>query len=234
VGELGVRPRASGMSRVLDLDLDAFIYGSAHWREPDGPRLEADEFPPWTLEKLLGFLESQCLLTGRLPGYAVEDHGELFFRWRDAIDQGLLEPPFHITHVDAHADIGLGDSGYVYLLTELLREPVEARRDPRIGNDALGDGNFLAFAVATRWVSAIEYVLGGRDDDFEEEPTYEWVPGDLLPYIFEDFDPRTRTLRLPIFEATNLQTNLLSKDNLRALALEPPVPFDWEVYQRGL
>jgi hypothetical protein len=38
-------------------------------------------------------------LTGRLPGLVVEHHGELFARWRDAIDAAILHAPFHVTHV---------------------------------------------------------------------------------------------------------------------------------------
>jgi hypothetical protein len=138
------------MQRILDLDLDAFIYGAEYMRSSDAPRLDADKYPPWDISKVLAFLEPQCLVTGPLPGFAVKNHGELFFRWRDAIDEGLLVPPFHVTHVDAHADLGGGDAGYVYLLTELLLKPVEERRSPRVGDDGLGDGNYLAFAIANR------------------------------------------------------------------------------------
>lgn len=217
------------MQRVLDIDLDAFVYGSAHWRGRDDPRLDEEDHPPWDLQKVVSFLESNCALTGPLPGFAVEHHGELFFRWRDAINAGLLLPPFHVTHVDAHSDLGLGDSGYVYLLTELLREPLEDRRDPRIGDDALGDGNYLAFAIANRWISELIYVIGGRYEDSDDEMDYAWQPGDLLPYLFENFDLWTRTLRLPTLERRNLLDNLLSTERLRPLSLEPAVPFQWMV-----
>ena len=61
---------------------------------------------------------------------------------------GLLTPPFHVTHVDAHADLGLGDAGYVYLLTELLLEDPRDRWWPRTGTTGLNDANHLAFAIA--------------------------------------------------------------------------------------
>src|SRR4051812_25445661 len=120
------------MQRVLDLDLDAFLYGSEHWRARDDARLDAEAHPPWDLPKVLSFLESNCRLSRPLPGFAVEHHGDLFFRWRDAIADGLLVPPFHVTHVDAHADLGMGDCGYVYLLTDLLREAPDARDAPKV------------------------------------------------------------------------------------------------------
>lgn len=216
------------MQRILDLDLDAFVYGTAHFRDSDSPRLDHAEFPAWDVNKTGAFLEQRCLLSGPRPGVAVEHHGELFFCWRDAIDCGLLVPPFSVTHVDAHADLGLGDSGYVHLLTELLQRPVSQRRDPKVGDGGLGDGNYLAFAIANRWISDLHYVVGGRDDDLDDNPHHPWRPGDLLVYLFENFDPDTRTIRLPALDAKNLRENLLSTDQLRPLALEPPVPFSWE------
>jgi hypothetical protein len=217
------------MQRVLDLDLDAFIFGKVHHRPPDGPRLDGEEYPPWSVEQVVGFLESNCGLTSRLPGFAVEHHGELFHRWRDAIDCELLKAPFHVTHVDAHADLGLGDCGYIHLLTELLALPLDARRDPRRGDDALGDGNYLAFALANRWIGDLTYVIGGRME-FEEPATdYEWQPGDLLPYLFKDSDLWSRTFELPTLERHNLLDNLTNTERLRPLALEPHVPYSWTV-----
>ncbi len=220
------------MQRVLGIDLDAFVYRSEHWRGRDDPRLDAHAHPPWVLPKVLSFLGSNCGLSGPLPGVAVEHHGELFVRWRNAIEGGLLVPPFHVTHVDAHADLGMGDSGYIYLLTELLRQRPDARDNPKLGDDGLGDGNYLAFAIANRWVSQVIYVLGGRYEDCDDDIDYEWQPGDLLPYLFESFDPCTRTVRLPTLEARDLRDNLLSADRLTPLALQPPVPFDWMLWQR--
>jgi hypothetical protein len=220
------------MQRILDLDLDAFVYGTAHFRDSDSPRLDAEEFPAWELSELTAFLETKCLLDGPRPGFAVEHHGELFFRWRDAIDASVLVPPFHVTHIDAHADLGLGDAGYVHLLTELLAAPVDQRRDPRVGDAGLGDGNYLAFAIANQWISALDYVIGGRHGDLNDDTTHTGRPGDLLVYLFENFDLNSRTMRLPLLEPQNLRENLLSTDQLRPLALEPPVAFGWEVIQQ--
>ena len=101
------------MQRVLDLDLDFFVDGIETNRARGDGRLDPDEYPAWSLADTLDFLRARCGLTGRLPGYVVQYHGELFTRWRDAIDAGLLQAPFHVTHVDAHADLGIGDAGYI-------------------------------------------------------------------------------------------------------------------------
>jgi len=50
------------MQRVLDLDLDAFVYGTAHFRDSNSPRLDPEEFPAWELSRLTTFLETQAAL----------------------------------------------------------------------------------------------------------------------------------------------------------------------------
>jgi hypothetical protein len=219
------------MQRVLDLDLDAFVYGTAHFRDSNAPRLDADDFPAWELSRLTAFLQTRCHLKAQRPGFAVEHHGELFFRWRDAIDAGVLTPPFHVTHIDAHADLGLGDYGYIHLLTELLALPVDQRSEPRVGDDGLGDGNYLAFAIANHWISDLNYVIGGHVGEPDETEAGTGRPGDLLIYLFENFDLDSGTLRLPLLERQNLQENLLNIEQLRPLTLEPPVPFNWETIE---
>jgi hypothetical protein len=115
------------VQRVLDIDLDFFVHGVEHHRRRDGGRLDAEAFPAWSVAETRDFLEARCGLTGRLPGLAVEHHGELFARWRDAIDAAILHAPFHVTHVDAHADLDVGGTGQWHLMTELLfRAPEDA------------------------------------------------------------------------------------------------------------
>lgn len=72
------------MQRVLDLDLDFFIYGVAS-APFDGPRLDPEEYPPRGLEDVMAFLQERCHLVEPLPGRAVEHHGEVFGLWRDGL-----------------------------------------------------------------------------------------------------------------------------------------------------
>jgi hypothetical protein len=203
--------------RILDLDLDFFVHGVAHWRPEDGDRLDDEEFPAWDMQEALSFLEERCGLDAPLPGFVVENHGELFRAWRRAIDAGLISVPFEITHADAHADLGLGDSGYMYLMTDLLhRDPAE-RLDPAEGAGGLGDGNYLSFAIACRWLSGLTYVHndeGGRD---------------LMTYHLEDFDPHASRIQLKAMERSEIERllGLLARreDQIKVDRLEPAVPF---------
>lgn len=146
------------------------------------------------------------------PGFIVEHHHELFSLWRAAIDAGHLVPPFHVTHVDAHADLGMG-SGYKYLLTDLLHRPPQQRCFPKEGEAGLNEGNYLAYAVACQWIADICYV---------------YCPGggsDVNPYFKEGLDKSGENLRLP-----RLTPRLLDhicgggKPALPETLLDPPVP----------
>lgn len=85
--------------RVLDLDLDFFVHGTEYWM-PKGTRLDSEYYPPWSLEDTMRFLEGRCRLAEKLPGFVVEDHGEVFRLWREGIRRGDLTLPLSVTHVD--------------------------------------------------------------------------------------------------------------------------------------
>jgi UPF0489 domain len=186
------------MQRVLDLDLDFFLHGATGDRPFDAPRLDAVDYPPWDLEDVMAFLEERCHLLGPLPGVAVEHHGEVFGLWRDGLDGGMLQPPFHVTHVDAHADLGMGELGYMYLLSEHLALPPAERWYPRESKEGLAeamtDGSYLAFAVAARWIADLTYV---------------YCPGggsDIHPYLLENGDQlRGGTIQLPYLTREQLR-----------------------------
>lgn len=206
-------PRLKLMQRVLDLDLDFFVHGIEHWRDRDHGRLDAAEYPAWSLDETLDFLHTRCGLTSPLPGVVVEHHGELFLRWRDAIDARTLRAPFHVTHVDAHADLGLGDAGYVHLLTELMWRAPEGRRDP---GAALNDGNYLAFAVGCRWLSGLDYVYNRDNPDGRN-------PGDIMPYIMEGFSSDANHIQLAALTREQIQ-ELQGLGRPEPARLEPRVP----------
>ena len=214
------------MLRVLDLDLDFFVEGVAHWRTSDGERLDGEEYPPWNLDQAFLFLKDQCKLDGSLPGSVVENHGELFWAWKNAIATGLFSPPFDVTHVDAHADLGLGDSGYVYLMTDLLyREPVE-RTNPEVGETRLNDGNYLAFAIACRWLSRLSYIYNDEGG------------GDLMSYHLEGFDRGASNIQLKAMRKSEIDRlhGLLAArtGEIKVDRHEPLVPFhhgSWRDFQ---
>jgi hypothetical protein len=211
------------VTRVLDIDLDFFLDAVATWIPKDGPRLDPSDYHPWSEDNVLSFLSDRCLLSGRTPGFVVEHHDEVFPLWREALNQGILSTPFHVTHVDAHADLGMGDTGYVYLLGELLFAPVEERRNPTLGDGGMDFGNWLLFALANRWIAdlTLVYCDGGGSDVFS--------------WHMEDFDHSASNLQLKAINASDIK-KWVGHGNPPVQSLEPPVPFRqcrWDSFQAG-
>jgi len=143
---------------ILDIDMDFFLDSIAHWINSDD-RLD-DNYIPWTEEDFRHFLEGRCLLSKdkRIKGRIVRNHHEAFFFWDELIKSNVITVPFKVTHVDAHSDTGLGDSGYVYIMKELINKPIKERRDS-LDATKVYMGNYLAFALACGWIDQVDFVL---------------------------------------------------------------------------
>ena len=146
----------------------------------------------------------------------------------------MLAVPFKVIHVDAHADVGVGDAGWMYLMTELLSLPVEQRSTPEHGkNSFMNEENYLPFAVANRWVSDILYVYPDTARLLDGAPQRDTpagdnsIPGDLLTYHFKDFNPLTRQLELKRYSKKGAERLMLSSMYPSPIATEPTIPFDW-------
>ncbi|MGP4105488.1 hypothetical protein [Virgibacillus sp. L01] len=145
--------------RILDIDMDFFLDGIAHWQNGE-ERLNDEDFKPWNEEEFKRFLEDKCLLSKDNPikGRIIKEHNEAFFFWDELIKEHGLMTPFHVTHIDAHSDTGLGDSGYIYIMGELMLQPIEKRRE-LLKLDKVWMGNYLSYAMACGWISDINFVV---------------------------------------------------------------------------
>jgi hypothetical protein len=202
------------MLRILDLDMDFFVTEVAHYRNPDGQRLDPGEYPPWDLDLAVRFLEERCFLSeeATLPGICVENHGELFWLWRALLESGKLTAPFDLTHVDAHADFGLGDASYVYIAEEVMHLPPELRNNPRSGFSGLNDGSFLAFACACRWISRFTYV---------HHPSYG---NDFIACHMKDFDPRANALQFVALSKGEAHNVFDHPEKVTPVTADPLIP----------
>lgn len=157
--------------RVLDIDLDFFLNDVPYDRAATAGRLDSNEYTPWTPDAVDSFLAKNCGMNSHapLPGKFVAHHHEAFHVWRELIESGHLSVPFELVHVDSHADLGVGDAGYIYLMGDLLHREVSERTRPEIAIDKMNFGNFLAFAIGCRWIKKLTYVPNphGRPDLFE-------------------------------------------------------------------
>ena len=149
------------MQRVLDIDLDFFLADCCPLAEP-GQRPNLTEHEPWTAENVRTFLETRCLLSREhpIPGRKFETHDGALGYWKELMEEGKLEAPFHVTHVDAHSDLGIGYPGPGYVLYNVLSLPPKRRLelDRFYRERKLDEANYLLFALAARIVGSLENV----------------------------------------------------------------------------
>jgi hypothetical protein len=149
------------MQRVLDIDLDFFLADCCPLAEP-GQRPNLTEHEPWTAENVRTFLETRCLLSREhpIPGRIFETHDGALGYWKELMEEGKLEAPFHVTHLDAHSDLGIGYPGPGYVLYNVLSLPPKRRLelDRFYRERKLDEANYLLFALAARIVGSLENV----------------------------------------------------------------------------
>ena len=158
---------------VLDIDLDFFLSDVCPLAEMgERPALSGHE--PWEEARVRRFLEENCGLSESrpVPGRIFATHDRAMVVWRDMMREGRLSAPFRVTHVDAHSDLGVGQTEYV--MNALLALPPEKRADidalRREGH--LSEANYLLFAPAFRWIDCLDNVRNPR--------SLPDVPGEIL------------------------------------------------------
>lgn len=179
------------MQRVLDIDLDFFLDRILYADDEPRGRPDPNSFKPDPIEIALDFLRTRCLLSTETPtpGQVCRHHREVWFHWRRMLQRGELKAPFEVIHVDAHADMGLGNNSCLYIAEELLADPPGRRRVPT-GRQSweLGDCNFIAYALATRWIGRLTYVTHPQWQD-----DIQWLH-------MKDFDTRSGFVQMKRFE----------------------------------
>jgi hypothetical protein len=129
-------------------------------------------------------------------------HAEVFYYLRKLQKGRNFSLKFSVDHIDAHADLGLGDASFKYIATSILKKPINERAYPNKINgwEGLSAGNYLAFLVAWRWVQELTYV--SRKD---------WLH-DIQWFNFKDFEPKTEIIQLKEF--TDSQMDQMINGNM--------------------
>ncbi len=149
------------MQQVLDIDLDYFLADCCPLAEVgQRPMLKGHE--PWTKEMVHAFLENHCRLSKErpVPGRIFMTHDKALGYWVELMRSGALLAPFHVTHIDAHSDLGIGYPGPGYVLYNVLSLPPRRRLelDRFYREKKLDEANYLLFALAARIVGSLENV----------------------------------------------------------------------------
>jgi len=178
------------MAKILDIDMDFFLDNVVHW-QTGNDRLPSDYITPWDEMDFRDFLEKNCLLSkdSKIKGRVIRHHNEAFVFWEELITKGVISTPFEVTHIDAHADLGLGDSAWYYILTQLLSHPIE-KRIRLLDRSKVNLANYLAFAMSMGWISKINFV-------FQED----WNFDDFFSIYLHNFDDNSGYFELKGFDA---------------------------------
>ena len=182
------------MQRVLDIDLDYFLADCCPLAAVgERPVLKGHE--PWGPEEVRAFLEGTCGLSRErpIPGRVFETHDGALRYWGELMDRGKLQAPFHVTHVDAHSDLGIGYPGPGYVLYNALSLPPKRRLelDRFYSEKKLDEANYLLFALASRIVGSLDNVR--RPFSREDVPLQILTPDGMhirLPQSFPDLFER--------------------------------------------
>lgn len=72
----------------------------------------------------------------------------------------MLTSPFHVTHIDAHSDLGIGKPGPGFVLNSVISLHTDKRVDMEryYSMRQLDEANYLLFALAFRWVASLDNV----------------------------------------------------------------------------
>lgn len=198
--------------KVLDIDLDYFLNDIALHRTDSGNRLSS-EYVPWGESEVRSFLELKCGLSlhRKLKGKIIRHHDESFNIWRDMHLNDEINNGLEVTHIDAHADLGLGDSGWVEIMTDLLHKDVDDRVYPK----KISCGNYLAYAIACRWIKKLTYVTHPEWSDYCDIP---WL-------LMKGFEDSSGAIQLKKYEKGTVP-DVMNIKKIQPLSLEPEVPFN--------
>lgn len=145
-----------GNMRALDIDMDFFLSGPCELAAP-GKRPPDGEALPWTEAEVRAFLENNCALSKDrpVPGTIFETHDMALDHWQVHADF-----PMHVTHIDAHSDLGIGRPGPAFVLESVITRAPGSRGNiaEYRENRRLDEANYLLFAVAFRWISSLDNV----------------------------------------------------------------------------
>lgn len=210
------------MMNILDIDLDFFLDKVPVFVSTDSnDRLQSGSYIPWKKNEVEKFLINQCGLSAksRIPGKLLNHHDEVYNEVRNLIESETTNK-VNIDHVDAHADLGLGDLCYNYLFFNLLREPIQERyyHDEDISNlEKMGPGNYLVFMIACNWVKKLRYIhLDNQVDD--------------LNYLFlKDLRTDSQIVKLRVYCEQQIPDNFESFDKSKFIRETNPCRFEKDV-----
>ncbi len=217
--------------QILDIDLDFFQDGRfTDLPDDENKRLSVEQAQPWEKEKVITFLEENCGLSEKqkVKGKILTHHYEVFFELRELIKLCKLETPFTLSHIDAHADLGLDISDWssTYITTEVLHKPLSERAYPKKGgNEGLGFSNYLSFVIANRWIDKLNFII---NEQWHDDIPRSFLAEDDIPDMMS-FDNYNLTIQLKKYTKNQIK-DLSYRQKCDPIGYEPKLPFNITPY----
>lgn len=207
--------------RVLDIDLDFFLNDRYTNFGGEPGRLDDNCYKPWSIAAVKRFLKGNCGVQTPIKGKFFQTHDEVFYYIRELQEVNDFALRFEFDHIDAHADLGQGDSSYAYISSEILPLPITQRCYPgKIkGWEGLSEGNFLSFAIACRWITRLNHISQAK-----------WER-DLQAFLCKDFSLESNAIQLKCYTPSQMHEIIFYGDLLKKameiepVSLEPEVPY---------
>ena len=151
--------------RIINIDMDFFLDNIETGIPFNDIRVPDNQNSPWNEKDVRQFLESNCGLFPKktINGRIMTEHKDAYYFWRELITGKRLTVPFEVIHVDAHSDLGGGDSAWVFIYEEVLNMPIEERLNIekfqyRHDLEKLDSGNYLLYAIASHWIKSLTLI----------------------------------------------------------------------------
>jgi len=207
--------------KILDIDLDYFLYDIAHYISINN-RLDDISYKPWDKEKVINFLENNLGLSKqkKIQGKIIINHNEALDHWKSLMDNHKLIIPFEVIHVDSHSDLGPDGGAWRFIFNKLLGLSVDKRTSYKEYFDepiVPECGNYLLFAIAYRWIFKLTYIFNPKESG-----------NDYIPYIMENGSDSSECIKLPyndLYDPRDLNDVYKKKQYYTTSKYEPEVPF---------
>ena len=214
--------------KILDIDLDFFLNDVHYGVAKSTRRLNSESYIPWSINETEKFIEVNCNLNknNKIKGKIFIHHDSVFKYLKELQTKSKFSYKFDIDHIDAHADLGLGDASYKYISEEILNRDTNDRCNnlEAKGWYGIGPGNYLQFAIACRWINSLNYITNKKWNN------------DLLFFIFKDFDTNSNFIQLKQYSKEDFEKTNCNPDMIKAfkkivpIKYEPEVPFQYLDY----
>jgi hypothetical protein len=216
---------------VLDIDLDLFVEPRTDGSSQRDQSGRVTDSHAWSREAIAVYVDALLATSAPVPRWS-------FFDTHDEVMEVLagLPEPCRLFHLDAHADLGIGEPLHEFH-ADFLMLPLESRRE-KLLRCRLTEGNFLLYAIAAGLVVELHYVTHPdvlyRQPDIDIPIGMDWWEkkpevGQIQIRRYSTREEAERPLERPTVLELAIPLRMYSRDHFSS----PRVSFDYVLVIRS-